>query len=345
MKLAVTGGAGFLGYHICNQLAGDFDEVLVLDIAEIQQSEYPDNVTYANVDVREQGPVAEALGDIDQVIHAAAALPLWTPQEIFSTNVDGTRSVMKAAVENGIDRVVMVSSTAVYGVPERHPIYEDDRLIGVGPYGEAKIEAEQVCEEFRAEGLCIPILRPKTFIGTGRLGVFQILYDWIESGCRIPIIGDGTNRYQLLEVTDLVESIRLMLTEPEDVANDTYNVGAVKFGTVNEDVGALCEYAGSGARVMQTRSWLVKPFLSLAWYLRLSPLYKWVYDTADKDSYVAVDKARDKLGWEPEYSNAEALIRSYQWYLDHKEEVQDTEGVTHRAPWKQGILSFVKRFM
>lgn len=345
MKLAVTGGAGFLGYHICNQLGGEYDEILVLDIAPLNEDEYPDNVTYAGVDIRDPEAVKEAFDGVDVAVHAAAALPLWTPEEIFSTNVDGTRCVLQAAVDNDLSRVVMVSSTAVYGVPERHPIYENDKLIGVGPYGEAKIKAEEVCEEFRAEGFCVPIVRPKTFIGTGRMGVFQILYDWVESGCKIPIIGDGTNRYQLLEVTDLVESIRLMLTEPEEIANDTYNVGAVDFDTVNDDVGALCEYADTGARVMPTKSWLVKPFLTLAWYLRISPLYKWVYDTADKDSFVAVDKAREKLGWEPQYSNADALIRSYQWYLDNKEQVQDAEGVTHRVAWKQGILSFVKRFM
>ncbi|MFP3904867.1 MAG: NAD-dependent epimerase/dehydratase family protein, partial [Armatimonadota bacterium] len=338
MKLAVTGGAGFLGYHICNQLADEYDEILVLDIAPLNEDEYPDNVTYAEVDIRDQETVKEVFTDVDVAVHAAAALPLWTPDEIFSTNVDGTRSVLQAAVDNDLSRVVMVSSTAVYGVPERHPIYEDDKLIGVGPYGEAKIQAEEVCEEFRAGGFCVPIVRPKTFIGTGRMGVFQILYDWVESGCKIPIIGDGTNRYQLLEVTDLVESIRLMLTEPEEIANDTYNVGAVEFDTVNDDVGALCEYADTGARVMPTKSWLVKPFLTLAWHLRISPLYKWVYDTADKDSFVAVDKAREKLGWEPQYSNADALIRSYQWYLDNKEQVQDAEGVTHRVAWKQGIL-------
>jgi nucleoside-diphosphate-sugar epimerase len=60
--------------------------------------------------------------------------------------------------------------------------------------------------------LCVPVIRPKTFIGTHRLGVFQILYDWVESGKRIPMIGNGKNRYQLLEVDDLAEAIYLGAT-------------------------------------------------------------------------------------------------------------------------------------
>ncbi len=345
MKLAVTGGAGFLGFHLCNQLADRFDEIKVLDVAPLDPSEYPQNVTYAQADVRNAKAMQELLAGVELVVHAAAALPLWKKKDIFSTSVDGTRSVLQAAIHNGIRRVVYVSSTAVYGVPEKHPIYEDDPLVGVGCYGEAKIEAEKLCQQYRERGLCLPIVRPKTFIGTGRMGVFQILYDWVESGCKIPVIGDGTNRYQLLEVEDLVSAIYLMLTLPEAKVNDVFNVGATEFGTVVADVGAMCEYAATGARVMATKSWLVKPILGIAWRLRISPLYRWVYGTADKDSFVSSEKAQAALGWQPQYSNAEALIRSYQWYLDHKHELAGAEGVTHRVAWKQGILGLIKRFM
>ncbi len=345
MRLAVTGGAGFLGLHCCNELADKFDEVRVIDVAPLPADEYPGNVSYVQGDVRDVGAMKDALAGCDMLVHAAAALPLWKAKDIVSTNVGGTRSVMQAALDNDIGRIVEISSTAVYGVPIKHPIIEDDPLVGVGPYGESKIEAEEVCDEYREKGLCICTIRPKTFIGTARLGVFQILYDWVESGKKIPIIGNGSNRYQLLEVEDLVRAIYLGLTAPADKANDVFNVGAGEFGTVREDVGAMCAYAGTGARVIATPSWLVKPALELAWLLRVSPLYKWVYGTADRDSFVSIEKARQVLGWEPRYSNAQALIRSYQWYLEHKHEIAGAEGVTHRVAWKQGILGLVKRFM
>ena len=76
-------------------------------------------------------------------------------------------------------------------MPEKHPITEEDAKIGVGPYGESKVMAEQLVQDFRKEGSVISSIRPKTFIGTGRLGVFQILFDWIQKGARIPIIGNG----------------------------------------------------------------------------------------------------------------------------------------------------------
>lgn len=344
MKLAITGGAGFLGYHLCNQLSDKYEEIFVLDIAPIDPKEYPENVNYFNADLRCLNKLNELFKDVGVVIHAAAALPLWKREEIFDINVNGAKNVLEAAKNNNIKKVVYISSTAVYGIPTKHPIYEGDPLIGVGPYGESKIEAEKVCLEYRKKGICIPIVRPKTFIGTGRLGVFQILYDWVESGKKIPIIGDGKNRYQLLEVEDLVDAIYLLLTVSSEKVNDTFNVGAEKFSTILEDISALCSYAGTGARIMPTPAWLVKPLLALFEKLKLSPLYEWVYGTADKDSFVSIEKMKDTFGWSPRYSNAEALIRSYEWYLEHCNELLDI-GVTHRVAWKQGILAIFKRFL
>jgi len=344
VKLAVTGGAGFLGFHLCNKLANKFEKILVVDIAPINPSEYPENAVYSQVDVRNFAALDNVLSKADVIVHAAAALPLWKEKDIFDTNIKGTINVLESALENNIERVVFVSSTAVYGVPEKHPIYEDDPLIGVGPYGESKIEAEKVCEQYRQKGLCVPVVRPKTFIGSGRLGVFQILYDWVENGKKIPVIGNGKNRYQLLEVEDLVEAIYLTLTLPEEKVNNTFNIGAKNYGTVLEDVGALCDFAGTGAKVMPIPSFIVKPILEVLWLMRVSPLYKWVYGTADKDSFVAIEKAERVLNWEPKHSNVEALVKSYKWYLNHKDELSGS-GITHRVAWRQGILKFFKRFL
>jgi nucleoside-diphosphate-sugar epimerase len=343
LKLAVTGGAGFLGFHLCNQLREKYDEILVLDIAPIDQEEYPANVRYFRADVRNREKLDEIFRDADAVVHAAAALPLWKKRDIFEIDVDGTRNVLKAARKNGIERVVQISSTAVYGVPKKHPIEEDDPLIGVGFYGRAKILAERACDKFRGD-MCVPIVRPKTFIGPERLGVFQILYDWVESGKRIPIIGSGKNRYQLLDVSDLVDAVSFMLTEPEEKVNRNFNVGAERFHTVLEDVGALCAYAGNGAGILPTPAFLVKPLLAFFYHIGISPLYKWLYGTADKDSYVSVDRLKEAVGWKPEYSNVDALTRAYQWYLDNKEKVKAT-GVTHRVAWKQGVLGLFKKML
>lgn len=347
MKVIVTGGAGFLGFHIgqrINELT-EYKNSVFFDIAPFPPGEYHPEINTIYGDVRDAKQMDEIIKGSDVVIHCAAALPLWKKKDIFETNVDGMKNVCESCLKYNVDRLIFISSTAVYGVPDVHPIYEHHERVGVGPYGKSKILAEKVCEEYREKGLTISIVRPKSFIGTARLGVFQILYDWVESGCRIPIIGNGKNRYQLFEVEDLVDAIFIIAKLPKNVINDTFNLGAKEFTTVEEDVGALCEYAKSGARVMRTPSWLVKPVLRFFELLNLSPLYKWIYGTADTDSFVSIEKAEKILGWSPKYSNKEALIRSYQWYLDNKNNIQQGSGVTHRIAWKQGILKLFKKIL
>lgn len=344
MKLAVTGGAGFLGYHLCNQLAYDFDEIRIIDIAPINPEEYPSSATYRSVDVRDAVLLNRNLREIDLVIHAASALPRWKQTEILDANVGGARNVLEAAKTNNISRVIFISSTTVYGASHRNPVQESDPLEGIGIYGNSKVEAEKVFLAYRKQGLCTPIVRPKTFIGSGRLGVFQILFDWIESGKKIPLIGEGNNRYQLLDVEDLVDAVKFMMYGDAHLCNDIFNVGAERFGTVREDVMTLCQFAGTGSTVLPTPAKLVKATLALFDKLKVSPLYDLIYSTADQDSYISIDKVKKAFGWLPRYSNAEALIRSYQWYRDNKDKLL-SEGVTHRVPWKQGILSLVKKIL
>lgn len=353
MRVLITGGAGFFGLHMAKRLLMEGHSVVLLDIAEFDPSEYetldeplPDGwqgrITFHRGDVRDRAAVDAALKGVDVVIHAAAALPLWNPRDIITTNVDGTRLVLERAQRHKIERVVLVSSTSVYGIPEKHPLYEDDPLDGVGPYGKSKIAAEKFCLSFQRRGLTVPIVRPKTFVGPGRLGVFQILFDWIERGKPIPVIGSGRNRYQLLDVDDLTDAVMRLLTLPAEVVNDIFNIGAERFGTVRDDVQALCDHAGTGAYVLPTPAPLVKGALRTLEVLKLSPLYKWVYGTADKDSFVAIDKAKAKLSWKPRYSNAEALCRTYDWYRAHKDELKNRVGITHRAAWGQGALRLVR---
>ncbi len=347
MKICITGGAGFLGLHLTRHLHSLGHSLVLLDIAEYVTSEYPpDNVTFLGGDVRNPQDMERALDGVDAVIHAAAALPLWTREEIYSTNIFGTKTVLETARSAGIKRVAYVSSTAVYGVPQVHPLMEYFPMVGVGAYGESKILAENVCADFRDKGMVVGVIRPKTFIGPYRLGVFQILFEWINEGHRIPLIGTGHNRYQLLDVQDLCVAFEKMITaDDDDVAADTYNIGAAAFGTVRQDVSALCEHAGSGSKVLPVPSGLVIPTLKLFEKLHLSPLYEWIYGTAHKDSFVSVEKAASRLGFTPEYSNAQALIRSYDWYMENKDTMAAGTGVTHRVPWDQGILKVFKKVL
>ena len=344
MKFLVTGGAGFLGINLIRYLLKQNNEVVSLDISDFNYDDVKEKVTVVKGDIRNADVVNNTMKGIDIVVHTAAALPLYTPEEIHSTDIIGTRTLLEAANNNNVKRFIHISSTAVYGIPDHHPIYEDDKLIGVGPYGEAKIEAENECLKFRDEGMCVPILRPKSFIGPERLGVFALFYDWAYTGHNFPMIGKGNNRYQLLDVEDLCAAIYKCVELDENIVNDTFNIGAKEFTTMREDYQAVLDYAEQGKKIVGLPEKPIIWTLKFLEALNLSPLYKWVYETASKDSFVSIEKAEKVLGFEPIFSNKEALIRNYKWYLENLISFKDQSGVSHRVPWKQGILKFAKVF-
>ena len=346
MKVLVTGGSGFLGINLIRYLrTKGVDEIRVLDIADFDYPEQSEPwLKFLKGDVRDVAAVERSVEGCDVVVHCAAALPLYSEEDIYTTEVDGCRNVLAACRKFGCDRMIQISSTAVYGVPKKHPIYETDPIVGVGPYGHAKIEAEEICRAAIKEGYCVSIIRPKSFIGPERLGVFALFYDWAYTGHGFPMIGSGQNRYQLMDVDDLCGAIWSAMTYPKDVVATEFNIGAKDFTTMKEDYQAVLDRAGHGKKV---RGMPVKPLiliLRILEKLHLSPLYPWVYETASTDSFVSIEKAEKLLDYKPKYSNKDALVRNYDWYVAHLSEFAGKSGVSHRVPWKQGLLAVAKLF-
>ena len=346
MKVLVTGGSGFLGINLIRFLrTKGVERIRVLDIAPFDYPEAQEPwLEFTLGDVRDPAAVNKCVAGCDAVVNTAAALPLYSPEDIRTTEVDGARNVIAACRRAGDVRMVQISSTAVYGVPKKHPIYEDDELIGVGPYGHAKIEAEEICRAARKEGFCVPIIRPKSFIGPERLGVFALFYDWAYTGHGFPMIGSGKNRYQLMDVEDLCGAIWSAMTLDAKTVNTEFNIGAKEFTTMREDYQAVLDRAGHGKKI---RGLPVKPIvfiLRILEKLHLSPLYPWVYETASTDSFVSIERAEKLLGFAPKYSNKDALVRNYDWYVANLDSFKGKTGVSHRVPWKQGLLACAKWF-
>jgi nucleoside-diphosphate-sugar epimerase len=337
----VTGGSGFLGINLIRLLLARGVQVRSLDIAPFDYPER-DRVEAILGDIRDAAAVARAMQGVAAVVHCAAALPLASESEIRSTDVGGTQRLLDAALALQVPRFVFISSTAVYGIPDHSPIREGDALHGVGPYGSSKIDAERLCAEARQRGLCVPVLRPKSFVGPERLGAFELLYDWACDGHGFPVLGRGDNRYQLLDVEDLCEVIWLCLTRDGAVVDDTFNVGAREFGTMRDNFQAVLDRAGHGRHVVALPLRPAVALLRLLEALRLSPLYRWIYETAAHESEVSIDKLQATLGFTPRHSNRDALQRNYDWYVAHRAEFRGRSGVSHRVPWKHGVLALAK---
>ena len=128
MKILTTGGSGFLGINLIRYLYSKGHSLRSLDIVDFDYPDIKDKIEIIKGDIRDRETVEKAVEGVDIIVHSAAALPLYTPEEIFSTDIGGTKNLLEAAEKYKVERFIHISSTAVYGIPDHHPLYETDKL-------------------------------------------------------------------------------------------------------------------------------------------------------------------------------------------------------------------------
>lgn len=337
--ILVTGGSGFCGFEIVKYLLAREEKVRVFDIAPLPSK--LNGVEFVWGDIRDPKAVMEACRGVTGIIHTVAKVPISKAgHDFFTVNVDGTRRVLDAAAASGIKKVVHISSSAVQ-FADRNPVPENAPYRPVGDYARSKMEGEKVCRVYAQQGLAVDIIRPRTVVGAGRLGIFDILFEWISEGGRIFIIGKGNNTIQFLHSEDLASCCYLALRSE---GSHDFNVGSAAYAPLKEELGDLIRHAGSASRLV---SLPVAPSilaLRLLDILRLSPLASWHYLTYHKDFYFDNENAKKILGWVPKYGNKELLREAYDSYLQTKGQAGQEYGTAHRKRLKQGILMLLKKF-
>jgi len=209
----------------------------------------------------------------------------------------------------------------------------------VEAYGRAKLAAERACHVAVSDGLDVTIIRPRTILGHGRLGIFGILFDWVADGADIFVLGTGDNRYQLVHADDLAEVCVLAASSPGAAV---FNVGTDRFGTMRESLESLCAHAGTGSQV---RSLPVRPaaaLMRLGAAARLVPFAPYHWLMYSKSMWFDIDHVRDALGWQPRWSNEEMLADSYDWFIEHRSQIGGAGRSQHRTMAKQGALRALK---
>jgi nucleoside-diphosphate-sugar epimerase len=334
----VTGGSGYFGSLLVNRLVAAGHHVRVLDIND--SDDRPAEVELIAGDIRDRNVVTRAVAGCDVVFNNVAQVPLAKDEHLLRTvNVDGTNLLLQEAMRVGVGKVVHTSSSAVFGIPAINPVLPSTVPAPVEAYGHAKLAAEWACLEAASKGLDVTIVRPRTILGHGRLGIFGILFEWVADGADIFVLGNGDNRYQFIHADDLAEvCIRAALAPGPAV----FNAGTDRFGTMRESLESLCAHAGTGSRV---RSLPAKPAAALmkaAALARLAPFAPYHWLMYSKSLWFDIGHVRDALHWEPKWSNEEMLADSYDWFLRNRADTSQDGRSHHRTIARQGALRALK---
>jgi len=340
MNYLVTGGSGYLGSALIKYLLNNSINALNFDIVE----DYLNKDNYIKGDILNYNDVNNATKNIDIIIHNLAKVPITkNKKDFFKVNLLGTENLLKSAKKNNVKKIIFISSSAVFGIPKKVPILEDDERLPIEGYGLSKKEAEDLCFEYMKSGMDITIIRPRTIIGESRLGIFSILFDWVKENKNVPILNHGKNLYQFIDIRDMVTAIykSSLLT-----GSNVFNVGAEKFVTMHELISSLIIHADSNSKIKNINKNI---FFKLAYFfskINLIPLQDYHFKIYGESVFFDISKSKKMLDWSPKFSNVESIISSYNTYLtnENKKEYVDNKNSPHNTSLRKGLLKYAYLF-
>jgi len=319
MRSLITGSSGLLGGCLIRGLEERGEDLSLLDLATPPE---PCQHEFHLADAGDAAVLRKAARGCEVIYHLAAAQRMkpqfssWSEAEVFERNLDSVRKVLAVAREEGVRKVVFVSSSGVYGEPRAARCGEDHPAAPLGEYGRSKLLAEEACFEAIRDGLDVTMFRPMSLFGPGMTGIFVMLYEWVRTGAPVFVLGAGRNRVQAVSAWDVASACVLAGTKREPLPG-VMNLGADPDAvpTVEEMIRALIAHAGTGSPVVRIPAALLRTAARALNAVQLSPIVPEHYILADTNFILDIRCARERLGWEPRFGNIEMMCDAYDSYI------------------------------
>ena len=339
-KVLVTGGSGYFGEVLIKHLLDCEYECGILDLNPPSDSVIK-KIIFHQCDILDVDNVNKIVSKYDYVLHNVAQVPLANDKDLFrKVNNLGTQILLNACFNNRIKKVVYTSSSAVYGIPKFNPVNEDSLKIPVESYGEEKLNGEKLCDQYRQLGLNVCIVRPRTIVGAGRMGIFSILFDWISHDKKLPVFDNGNNIYQFIHANDLADAIIIIM---EKGINHSYNIGADDYTTMAKTLNNLCLEVRSNSTIKSFPSFVIKPLMKISSFLKISPLGAYHIALYGKSLYFDTNLIKTELNWRPKYSTTDMFVESYNLYLQSRNQLNYNGKSHHKKPVNKLVLNIFEK--
>lgn len=339
-QVLITGGSGFFGGVLKRRLLSEGYSCINLDLVPDSDS-HPQLISVQG-DLRDKTLLARIFREhqISSVLHCAALLAHGSVDEkdLWTSNVDGTRNLADACRDSGVRKLVFISTNCLWASNLGHPVREDDPPAPVEIYGRSKLAAEQLLADYNT--FQVVIIRCPTIIDSGRLGLLSILFEFIQEGKKIWVVGDGGNRYQFIYAQDLATACILAMQYD---GSGIFHVGSDNVHTLREVYQAVIDAAHSRSRVAHLPKGPTIAAMRFAHTLKISPLGPYHYRMIAEDFTFDTSKIRETFGWRPTLSNEEMLIKAFNYYAQQREEIHARKNVSaHSKPAAMGVIRLLK---
>ncbi|TAL15309.1 NAD(P)-dependent oxidoreductase [Patescibacteria group bacterium] len=340
-NILITGGAGFFGDILKRELLNKGYHCVSIDL-EDDEYRHKNLVSYKG-DIRDKKLLDKIAKkhNFYAVFHTAAMLAHAVKNKDFlwESNVTGTRNVAEVAKKYGIKKVIFTSSNCLWGKGLDHAITEEDAPFPVEIYGRSKLEGEQILLEYKND-FNVVIFRCPTIIDAGRLGLLAILFEFIDEGRKVWVVGGGDNRYQFIYAQDLVDACIKSLDYSK---SNIFNIGADNVPTFKEAYEFVIDKAHTKARVTSFSRKIALPLMKLAHVLRLSPLGPYQYKMIAENFVFDTTKIKKELDWKPKLTNQDMLYKAYEYYHQHRKDIEGRHNASaHKQAARMGVIRLLK---
>jgi UDP-glucose 4-epimerase len=340
-NVLVTGGAGFFGSLLKQALLNRGYSCVSVDLEKDDASH--SGLTSIQGDIRDMDAMRKLFErhNFDTVFHCAAILAHAVKDKRFlwTSNVDGTKNIAELAREYKVKSIVFTSSNCLWAQNFHRPVTEEDAPNPIEIYGKSKLEGEKILRQY-GDSVNTVILRCPTIIDSGRLGLLAILFEFIDEGRKVWVVGGGKNRYQFIYAQDLIE---ICVKAADYGKSNVFNVGSENVKSFREVYDYVIAKAGTKARVASLPKRLSIFGMKLAHALKISPLGPYQYKMIAEDFEFDISKIKKELNWTPTMTNEEMLYKSYKYYHDRRKEIHSRKDVSaHKQPAKMGIIRLLK---
>jgi UDP-glucose 4-epimerase len=340
-QILVTGASGFFGGILKQRLLSESFSVTNIDL--IPDPDRHPNLTSIQGDLANRELMRNVFRScqFSAVVHCAAMLAHGAIdlKQLWRSNVEGTRTVAECCREFGVSKLIFLSTNCLWGRNLGHPVKEDEAPCPVEPYGQSKIAAEQALAEY-VHDLSVITLRCPTIIDSGRLGLLSILFEFIQEGKTVWVVGGGRNRYQFIYAQDLATAC---IQAMDYRGSDIFHIGSDNVRPLREVYEAVIREAQSRSRVRSLPTLPTVAAMRLAYALKVSPLGPYHSQMIAEDFIFDTQKIRHLLGWKPTLTNEEMLLRAYRYYAARQKEIEARRNVSaHRKPASMGIIRLLK---
>jgi nucleoside-diphosphate-sugar epimerase len=340
----ITGGAGFFGSILKKYFLDLGAECVSIDL-EPDNFKHPHFTAYqGDINDDELMDKVFATHKFDAIFHCAALLAHVKKdlKRLWHANVDGTENVCQYALKNNINKIIFISSNCLWAKNFDEPVTETETPNPVEIYGKSKLEGERILLSHKDKINSI-IFRSPTIMDEGRLGLLGILFEFIDENRKLPMVGDGSNRYQFIYAKDLAKAFELALIADY---TEIFNIGADDVKSFNEVYEFVIKKSGSKSRLWHFPKAPMILAMKICFWLGISPLGPYQYKMIASNFIFDTAKIKEKLGFKPTLKNEEMLLRAYEFYHQNKTEILNRKDVSaHNSVAKMGVIKVLKWLM